>query len=200
MAPLLWLSGGVAGSTSMAATATRPGRFTVTSPALKDGGTLPVRFTCDGSSVNPPIRWSGAPKGTRSYAVVMHHVPGPRDVHWYWVVYGIPANTTALAEASTSVGSLGTNSVNGRNEYTPPCSKGPGPKAYILTVYALSKAPTFGSDTSVNREVLLSAIAKTTLATSTLTVTYSRSGTVTGRPNGGSGAPPPKPPVPVGTG
>ena len=119
LAPLVWLSGGVAGSTSMAATTTRPGRFTVTSPVLKDGGTLPTRFTCDGSSVNPPIRWSRAPKGTKSYAVVMHHVPGPGDVHWYWVVYGIPANITALAEASTAVGALGTNSVNGRNEYTP---------------------------------------------------------------------------------
>ena len=182
----------------MAATATRPGRFTVTSPVLKDGGTLPVRFTCDGSSVNPPIRWSGAPKGTRSYAVVMHHVPGPGDVHWYWVVYGISANTTGLAQDSTAVGVLGTNSVNGRNEYTPPCSKGPGPKAYILTVYALSKAPSFGSGTSVDREVLLSAIAETTLATSSLTVTYSCRGTVAGIPNAGSGAPPPKPPVPVG--
>ena len=118
--------------------------------------------------------------------MVMHHVAGPGDVHWYWVVYGLSTRVNHLDEASSAVGTNGTNSVNGRNEYTPPCSKGPGPKAYTLTVYALSAVPTFPPASAVSRDVLLAAIAHTTLASSSLTVMYSRQSTA-------ADAPPPRP-------
>lgn len=171
------LSTGTPTSAATANSSMKASTFKLTSPAMTDGGALPIRLTCDGASSNPSVSWTGAPKGTKSFAVVMHHVPGPGDVHWYWVVYAIPSTVNRLDEASTRIGTLGTNSVNGRNEYAPPCSKGPGPKPYTLTVYALSKAPTFAPGTAVSRDVLLSAIAKTTLASSSMTVTYERAGT-----------------------
>ena len=107
------------------------------------------------------------PKGTRSFAVVMHHIPGPGDVHWYWVVYGLTPTVDHLDEASSGVGLLGTNSVNGRNEYTPPCSKGPGAKAYTITVYALSAVPTFPSGTAVSRQVVANPDAGLTAGAAT---------------------------------
>lgn len=161
--------------------------FAVSSPAVRDGGALPVRFTCDGAAANPSVQWTAGPKGTRSYAVVMHHVAGPDDVHWYWVVYGIPSTVRSLAEGSAKVGTYGTNSVNGQRAYAPPCSKGPGAKAYTITAYALSKAPSFPAGTKVTRDVLLAAIAKTTLASSAMTVTYERpAGATAGGATGGS--------------
>jgi phosphatidylethanolamine-binding protein (PEBP) family uncharacterized protein len=106
----------------------------------------------------------------------MHSVAGPGDIHWYWVMYGIGADVTHLDEgAAPPVGAiLGTNSVNGRNEYAPPCSKGPGAKQYTLTVYALSKNPSFPTGTAVNRDLLLAAISTVTLGSSAITVSYSR--------------------------
>jgi phosphatidylethanolamine-binding protein (PEBP) family uncharacterized protein len=65
--------------------------FTLSSPAVTEGGALPAEYTCDGASATLPLTWSGAPAGTRSYAVIMHHVAGPGDTHWYWVLYDIPA-------------------------------------------------------------------------------------------------------------
>ena len=86
----------------------------------------------------------------------MHHVPGPGDTHWYWVVYDIPANVTSLEKNSAGVGTLGNNSVNERTEYAPPCSKGPGEKIYTYTVYALSAEPQISvSASDVTRDVLL---------------------------------------------
>lgn len=149
--------------------------FNLTSSAVVEGGTLPTDFTCDGSSATPPLAWSGAPANTQSYAVVMHHFPGPGDSHWYWVMYNLPAATTTLARNAGGVGTLGTNSVNGRTEYSPPCSKGPGSKLYTYTVYALSAAPTFSVPASqVTREVLLNAIADRTLGLATLNVVVTR--------------------------
>jgi len=149
--------------------------FKLTSPDVTDGGNLPVEYTCDGDRATLPLSWSGAPAGTKSYAVIMHHVASPTDIHWYWVVYDIPPEVTSLVKNSSGIGLLGTNSVNKKNEYTPPCSKGPGPKMYTYTVYALSGTPSFPVPaTGINRDVLLEAIQDMTLARAELHVTYSR--------------------------
>jgi phosphatidylethanolamine-binding protein (PEBP) family uncharacterized protein len=70
---------------------------------------------------------------------------------------------------------LGTNSVNDRTEYSPPCSKGPGAKDYTYTIYALASTPelTVASD-DVDRDTLLAAIADRTLGSATLNIVYSR--------------------------
>jgi phosphatidylethanolamine-binding protein (PEBP) family uncharacterized protein len=110
--------------------------FVLRSPEVTDGGMLPKDYTGDGSSATLPLAWSGAPSDTRSYALIMHHIPGPGgEPKWYWVIYDIPASTTALPRNVQNVGIIGSNSINNRGGYAPPHSKGPGPKTYIL--YAL---------------------------------------------------------------
>jgi Raf kinase inhibitor-like YbhB/YbcL family protein len=151
------------------------GVFMLTSSEVEEGGALPKEYTCDGSSATLPLAWSGAPEETKSFAVIMHHIPGPNDSHWYWVVYNIPANVTNLEKNSTGVGILGSNSVNDKTQYAPPCSKGPGEKVYTYTVYALSAEPQFTVPASdVSRDVLLDSIQDITLASAALNVTYTR--------------------------
>jgi len=149
--------------------------FTLTSPDMVAGGAMPVAFTCDGQSQSPSLSWTRGPTGTVGYAIAMHHIPGPGDTHWYWVVYNIPSTTTKVVAGGPAPGTVGTNSVNNQLAYAPPCSKGPGIKVYTLTVYALSASPNFPSGTSVSRDVLLAAISNITLASSSLDVTYDRS-------------------------
>ncbi len=161
--------------------------FKLSSPAVGEDGKLPAEFTCDGSGISPPLAWAKPPAGTKSFAVTMHHIPGPprpgdrpgEDKHVYLVVYNIPANTLALAKGQTKIGLRGVNTVNRRAEYAPPCSKGPGPKKYTLTVYSLSSEPTLspykdGDASGVTMDGLLAAIKEKTLATASLDVTYER--------------------------
>lgn len=149
--------------------------FVLTSPDVVEAGNLSAEYTCDGSSATLPLAWQNTPAGTTSFAVVMHHIPGPGDSHWYWVLYNIPASVTALAKNSQGVGTLGTNSVNNRTTYSPPCSKGPGAKTYTYTIYALASAPEFAvAPDAVDRASLLAAIADRTLGSATLNVVYSR--------------------------
>ncbi len=151
------------------------GIFILTSTEVTEGGALPKEFTCDGASATLPLSWNGAPTGTKSFAVIMHHVPGPGDTHWYWVVYNIPVNINSLEKNSTGIGTLGNNSVNSQTVYAPPCSKGPGEKVYTYTVYALSAEPQLSVPASdVTRDVLLDAIKSITLASAALNVTYTR--------------------------
>ena len=150
-------------------------KFILQSPAVKDGGTLPKEFTGDGNSATLSLQWSGAPEGTKSFAFIMHHIDPEGKVKWYWILYDIPADVNSLAKNVKGVGILGNNSINGRPEYAPPHSKGPGPKTYIYTIYALSELPKIMVESDkVSREVLLGAIKDITLANAELKVVYTR--------------------------
>ena len=149
--------------------------FVLRSPEVANGGTLPKDYTGDGTSSTLPLEWSNTPADTKSFALIMHHVPPDGGFKWYWVLYNIPADTHSLPKNVKGVGTLGNNSVNRRLEYAPPHSKGPGPKTYIYTVYALSAAPQITVPPSeVNREVLLAAMKNKILASAELSVVYSR--------------------------
>ncbi len=149
------------------------GVFLLTSPDFVDGGTLPVEFTCDGVGHSPPLAWSGAPAGTTQFAVMMTTF-APNGEKWNWVLYALPASVSALAVA-TDAGIAGLTSDGPLLAYSPPCSQGPGPKAYTFTVYALSGAPSLPSVPSqVTGPVLTQALTPLELASSSLTVTYAR--------------------------
>jgi phosphatidylethanolamine-binding protein (PEBP) family uncharacterized protein/Spy/CpxP family protein refolding chaperone len=149
--------------------------FVLRSPAVADGGQLPIEYTGDGASATLPLEWSGAPASTRSFAVVMHHIDPEGKAKWYWVLYNLPPSTQGLPKNARNVGTLGNNSVNGRTEYAPPRSKGPGAKTYVYTVYALSAPVKLDvPPAQVTREVLLAAMKETVLATAELRVVYTR--------------------------
>jgi len=149
--------------------------FVLSSPEVADGGALPTEYTGDGVASTLPLEWKGAPEGTKSYAVIMHHM-APDAIKWYWIIYNIPADVQSLPKNVQSVGTLGGNSVNNRIGYAPPMSKGPGAKNYIYTVYALSEAPKISaSQDRVDREMLLAAMDGNILASAELHVVYSRS-------------------------
>lgn len=155
------------------------GLFVLKSTAVTNGGALPVEFTGDGTSSTLPLEWTGAPAGTKCFAVIMDHFPGPGEAKWYWTLYNIPANIHSLPKNIRGVGTLGNNSVNHQLGYAPPHSKGPGPKTYILTVYALS-APVEVSmpPAQVNRNVLLNAMKDLILDSAELKVIYDRTGII----------------------
>jgi gluconolactonase len=164
-----------AGNVSMAPTASQTQSFSLSSPDLPADSRLPAEYTCDGASSTLALNWSGAPAGTVAYAITMHHVAPDNAIHWYWEVYNLPASVTSLPKNSSGLGTLGTNSVNDRNEYAPPCSKGPGDKEYIYTVYALSAQPQISIPANkVNRAALLEAIQDISLASAELHVVYAR--------------------------
>jgi Raf kinase inhibitor-like YbhB/YbcL family protein len=71
----------------------------ITSSAFAGGSLIPAKYTCDGNDLSPPIKWSGAPAGTKSFAVVCNDPDAPMGNWVHWVVFNIPATTTELAEA-----------------------------------------------------------------------------------------------------
>ena len=94
--------------------------------------------------------------------------------------YRVPR--ASLAKDSQGVGTLGMGSNGPSLAYQPPCSKGPGPKTYTFTVYALSAAPVLPAGAAVSGPMLLSAMSSITLGTATLSLQHTRSKTDANRP------------------
>jgi phosphatidylethanolamine-binding protein (PEBP) family uncharacterized protein len=106
----------------------------------------------------------------------MHHLDPEGVIKWYWILYNIPATVQSLPKNVKGVGTLGNNSINGRTEYAPPHSKGPGAKTYVYTIYALS-APldlTVPPD-KATRDILLAAMKDRLLGGAEMKVGYTRS-------------------------
>ena len=165
--------------------------FILTSPEVTDGGKLPMDYTGDGSGATLPLAWKGAPTGTQSFALVMDHLAPGNVVKSYWTMWDIPATTTALPKNVKGIGKVGTG-FKGAVGYEPPHSQGPGEKTYVLTVYALSPPLQMTQQPrEVNRDVLLAAMKDKVLASSSLSVVYTRGGSAQGE--GQSPPPPPSP-------
>ncbi len=153
--------------------------FLLTSPAVANGGALPVEFTGDGPGSTLPLAWTGVPAGVKSYALIMHHLDPEGKTKWYWTLYNIPAAATHLDKNTKGIGTPGTG-FKGQVGYEPPHSKGPGAKTYVLTLYALSAAPQISVPASqVSADVLSAAIKDRVLASADLSVVYSREGAAT---------------------
>ncbi len=74
-------------------------KLTIESAAFQANEKIPKKYTGEGADVSPPLTWSGAPAGTRELALLCDDPDAPRPEPWvHWVLYGLPAGTTALPE------------------------------------------------------------------------------------------------------
>ena len=132
-------------------TLTYAGGFKLSSPEIKANRTIPQRFEfngfgCSGENKSPALKWSGAPKGTKSFAVTVYDPDAPTGSGWWhWMVVNIPADVNELAAGAGAINStiLPKGAVQNRIDYgfagwggtCPP--KGDKPHRYIFTVFAL---------------------------------------------------------------
>ena len=120
--------------------------FSLLSPAFKEGEAIPKAFTCQGGKHTPPLRWFNAPKGTKSFVLILKDPDAPSGLWTHWVTYNIPASTDRVEEGSNPKGAtLGQNEVNAKSYY-PPCPPS-GTHRYIFDLYALDVATISPKDT-----------------------------------------------------
>ncbi len=114
--------------------------FTVTSNDFADGATLPDAQVYAKGNRSPHLAWSGAPEGTKSFAITCYDPDAPTGSGcWPWTVANIPADVTEI----TAGGPVPAGAVEGRTDFgqpgfggaAPPA--GHGPHRYIFTVFAV---------------------------------------------------------------
>ena len=150
--------------------------MTLTSGAFENGGAIPTRHTGEGEDDSPPLSWSGAPSGTKSFAIICHDPDAPLVkpgsygfVHW--VLYGIPASISELPQGVEAY-DQGVNDFGNAGYGGPMPPEGHGTHHYFFWLLALDAQPELSAGLTLWE--LLERIEPHVIAMNRLVGTYSR--------------------------
>ena len=119
----------------------------LTSAEISNGATIRNEqvfnsFGCTGQNISPSLNWTGAPKGTKSFAISIYDPDAPTGSGWWhWVVFNIPASTTSIPKNAGDLkaklmpeGAIQSRTDFGSPGYGGPCPpKGDKPHHYHFT-------------------------------------------------------------------
>lgn len=108
------------------------------SPAFDPGKRIPDEHVRDGHNVSPPLEWTGAPKGARSFVLAVEDSDSAGGSFWHWAVYDMPGDRVMLHEGEdlSSYG-LGVNDFGHRDYDGPQPTYGPGVHRFHFRLAAL---------------------------------------------------------------
>ena len=105
--------------------------FQVSSPNFTDirpRKRIPVKNSCFGEDISPPLNWSGAPGATKSLALIVENPDDNSQIFTHWVLYNIPPEITGLPEGvPTTTDMLPDGSIQGTNDFKRAGYAGPCP-------------------------------------------------------------------------
>lgn len=114
--------------------------FLIKSTAFDANSLIPNKYTCDGRDVSIPLRWDGAPAGTKSFALIMDDPDAPVGMWDHWILFNIPSTVTELLE---DIKNLPPGTRQGKNSWGKTGYGGPCPPdkehRYFFKLYALDK-------------------------------------------------------------
>ena len=144
--------------------------FSLSSPAFKHLGKIPLLYTCDGRNISPPLQIKGVPEGTQSLALIMEDPDVPKylrsDGLWdHWTVWNIPPEAHHIKENQIPKGIVEGKNTGGKIGYTGPCPPDREHR-YFFKLFALDKAldlPQGASKISVLEAIKNHILAETQL-------------------------------------
>lgn len=119
--------------------------LSISSRAFAPNGQIPSKYTCEGVDVSPPLAWSGAPEGTKSFVLIIDDpdAPDPKapETTWvHWLLYDLPPDAAGLPEGASDDG-LPAGIGEGLNDWKRTGYGGPCPPKgrhrYFHKLYAL---------------------------------------------------------------
>lgn len=151
---------------------------------MREGGQLAAEqvlngFGCKGGNISPSLSWTGAPAGTRSFALTVYDPDAPTGSGWWhWTVFNIPPDVSALSQGASGTEKLPKGAIEGRTDFGEPGYGGacppPGkPHRYVFTLHAL-KVDRLSIDDKASAAMLGFNLGANTLETAKLTVLYGR--------------------------
>ena len=92
-------------------------KIQLTSAAFADGQPIPAKYTGDALDISPPLAWTNAPAGVKSFALIADDPDAPAGTWTHWVIYDLPPTATTLAEDTLKVAQLRNGAKQGLNSF-----------------------------------------------------------------------------------
>ncbi|MHC4267525.1 MAG: YbhB/YbcL family Raf kinase inhibitor-like protein [Planctomycetota bacterium] len=148
----------------------------IRSNAFNEGELIPLKYTCDGNDISPPLQWSQPPKETKSMVLICDDPDAPVGTWVHWVLYGLSPDTQELPEGISNEKEVLGGAKHGVNDfrkygYGGPCPPG-GTHRYFFKLYAVDKA--IEIEAGATKDEILNAINGYILAEGQLMGLYSR--------------------------
>jgi len=154
--------------------------LTLTSASFQHGGAIPVRHTCEGDDLSPPLAWSGVPGNAQSLVLLVDDpdAPDPKSptMTWvHWILYNLPPQVHQLADGIAAE-DLPAGTLQGQNDWRRTGYGGPCPPIgrhrYFHKLFALdARLADLGNPT---RATLETAMRGHVLAQAELMAWYQR--------------------------
>jgi Raf kinase inhibitor-like YbhB/YbcL family protein len=130
----------------------------IRSPAFRPKEQIPVKYTCDGENMSPPLEWAGEPDGTRSFLLYCEDPDAPHGTFHHWIAYDIPPQCHRVDEGREAAGFPQALNDFGTWRYGGPCPpKGHGTHRYHFYIAALATDHLPVPEGASYREVLKAA-------------------------------------------
>ena len=151
--------------------------LSLSSPLFQEGEKIPVKYTCDGQDISPPLMWGKPPPGTQAFALIMDDPDAPGGVFTHWVIFNLPVDSRELPEAVPRENQLENKALQGmtgfgRVGYGGPCPPTGPAHHYLFSLYALDQPLDLNAGAS--KRQVLDAMQGHILAQGQLTGVYKR--------------------------
>lgn len=116
----------------------------ISSTAFSNKEQIPVKYTCDGNNISPPLTIENVPENAKSLVLIVDDPDAPGGKFVHWVVYNIPVDRTQLDEnTGANTPKLKSGGLQGKNSFGEVGYGGPCPPSgehrYFFKLYALDK-------------------------------------------------------------
>ena len=129
-------------------------QLTITSTSFVSNGLIPVKYSCEGSEINPPLHIAHIPAQTKSLAIIVQDPDAPgKNGFTHWVIWNVGLDGNIPENYRDADQEMNSGEKNGYKGMCPP----EGVHHYHFMVYALDTK--LNLDHNTNKDALEKAIS-----------------------------------------
>lgn len=146
--------------------------LTISSPAFDDNSYIPVKYTCQGSDVNPPLVFKNIPPDTKSLVLIIEDPDAAGGAFTHWIMWNIDPKIGGIKEYAFPKGAEQAINDFGTNGYGGPCPPYGNAHRYLFKLFAINIM--LHINRHISRQELEEAIHSHVISSAMLTGLYKR--------------------------